>query len=392
MPIATSYSPTAPRGRGRKLSRYVLSQLLGPVGLLTLLLTSVIWLIAIMPMLDLVINRGQSATTFLYLILLYLPTPLVIIMPIAFFFATLLTLQRLQAESELVVMASAGFSLRQLSVPVLGAAAIVMALTYACVLVLAPTGQRVLGDKIVDIRADIAGALLNEGEFNPVSPGLTVFIRQLSNSGEIRGVLVHDGRDRNHPITYLAEKGVLAKTPAGTRVIMQDGTVETGGKNGEQLQVLNFASYTINMDQFASPARYTLRKTEERYLSELFWPPEQGVSPKIRDRFFAEAHNRLSQPLYCIAFALIALAAVLRGRRQRGSVAIRLTIASLVAAGLRIAGYGVMGIAQRHPALVVVFYLLPALGTAGAIIVLMGYSPRAILARLRTHSMAGSGA
>ncbi|HEY8253641.1 MAG TPA: hypothetical protein VIG39_03315, partial [Rhizomicrobium sp.] len=74
MPTATSYSPTVPRGRGRRLSAYILSQLLGPVGLLTLLMTSVIWLIAIMPMLDLVINRGQSATTFLYLILLYLPT------------------------------------------------------------------------------------------------------------------------------------------------------------------------------------------------------------------------------------------------------------------------------------------------------------------------------
>jgi lipopolysaccharide export system permease protein len=230
------------------------------------------------------------------------------------------------------------------------------------------------------------------GEFNPVSQGLTVFIRQLSNSGEIRGVLVHDSRDRAHPVTYIAEKGILAKTPAGTRVIMQDGTVETGGKNGEQLQVLNFASYTVNMDQFASPARYTLRKTEERYLSELFWPPEPGVSQKIRDQFFAQAHDRLSQPLYCIAFALIALAAVLRGRRQRGSVAIRLTIASLVATGLRIAGYGISGVAQRHPALVVIFYLLPALGAIGAIIVLMGYSPRAILARMRTHAMAGSGA
>src|ERR1700733_6239197 len=124
------------------------------------------------------------------------------------------------------------------------------------------------------------------------------------------------------------------------------------------------------MDQLASPARYTLRKTEERTLSELFWPPEQGVGQKIRDRFFAEAHNRLSQPLYCIAFALIALAAVLRGRRQRGSVAIRLTIASLVAG----------------------FYLLPVIGAVGAIIVLMGYSPRAILQRMRVHSMAGSGA
>src|ERR1700733_3154972 len=116
------------------------------------------------------------------------------------------------------------------------------------------------------------------------------------------------------------------------------------------------------MDQLASPARYTLRKTEERTLSELFWPPEQGVGQKIRDRFFAEGHNRLSQPLYCIAFALIALAAVLRGRRQRGSVAMRLMIASLAATGLRIAGYGVTGIAQRHPPLIVIFYLLPAIG------------------------------
>ena len=381
------------RGRARRLSRYVLSQLLGPVALLTLLLTSVIWLVTTLPVLDLVINRGQSAGTFLYLILLLLPTPLVVIMPIAFFFATLFTLQRLQAESELVVMASAGFSLRQLAMPVLGAAAIVMALTYACILFLAPAGQRVLGDKLLDIRADMAGALLIEGEFNPISPGLTVFIRQLSSTGEIRGILVHDNHDRAHPITYLAEKGILAKTPSGNRLIMMDGTIENGGKNGEQLQVLNFKSYILSLDQFSGPARYSLRKMPERYLGELFWPPEKGISQKIRDQFFAEGHDRLSQPLYCIAFALIALAAVLRGRRQRGSVALRLTMASLAAAGLRIAGYGVMGLAQRHTALVVAFYLLPAIGAAGAIIVLMGYSPRAILARMKAHPIImGSGA
>jgi lipopolysaccharide export system permease protein len=390
LPTIASARPTQKRGHGLRLSRYVLTQLLGPVALLTLLLASVIWLVSIMPLLDLVITKGQSAVTFLYLILLLLPTPLVIILPIAFFFAALFTLQRLQAESELVVMASAGYSLRQLAIPVLGAGAIVMAVTYACVLFLAPAGQRVLRDKLLDIRADMAGALLNEGEFNPVSQGLTVFIRQLSSNGEIRGVLVHDNRDRAHPVTYLAEKGILAKTPAGTRVIMIDGTVETGGKGGQQLQVLHFVRYTINMDQFSSPARYTLRKMNERYLGELLWPPEQGVSQKIRDQFFAQAHDRLSQPLYCLAFALIEMAAVVRGRRQRGSIAMRLTIASMVAAGLRIAGYGVMGIAQRTPALVVLFYLLPAIGAAGAIIVLMGYSPRAILARIRVHSLAKS--
>ena len=204
---------------------------------------------------------------------------------------------------------------------------------------------------------------------------------------------MHDNRDRARPVTYIAEKGILAKTPAGTRLIMLDGTVETGAQAGQQLQVLHFESYIVNLDQFSGPARNTLRKINERYLSELLWPPEsQGVTPRIRDQFFAEAHNRIAQPLYCIAFALIALAAVMRGRQQRGSVALRLTIASLAAAGLQITGYGIMGMAQRNPPLVAGFYLLPALGAAGAIAVLAGYTPASLMARFRNHAIVGSGA
>ena len=214
------------RVRPPRLSLYVLGQLLVPVAVLTFLMTSVIWLVTILPYLDLVINRGQSAFTFFYLILLVLPTPLVIIMPIAFFFAALFTLNRLQSDSELVVMASAGYSIRQLALPVLVAAAIVMALTYACLLWLMPAGQRALRDKVVDIRADMAGALLSEGDFNTSQQGLTIFIRQLTNKGEIKGILVHDNRNRAKPVTYIAEKGILAQTPAGTRLIMLNGTIE----------------------------------------------------------------------------------------------------------------------------------------------------------------------
>ena len=389
----TSRERTAPGGlKPSRLSLYILGQLLGPAALLVLLLTSVVWLISSLQYLDLVINRGQSALTFLYLILLVLPGLLAIIMPIAFFFATLTTLQRLQGDSELVVMASAGYSLRQLAMPVLGCGAIVMVLTYACLLYLAPAGQRTLRDKVLDIRADMAGALLNEGDFNNSQQGLTIFIRQMSNRGEIRNILVHDSRDRAHPVTYIAAKGILAQTPAGARLIMVDGTIETSGHGGQQLQSLHFESHVVNLDQFSGPTRYTLRKVQERYLPELFWPPEPGLTQRIRDQFFAEAHNRLGQPLNCIAFALIALAAVTRGRRQRGSIAVRLIIASMSAAGLGIAGYGVMGLAQRNPPLVTLFYLLPALGIAGAIAVLAGYTPASLLTRFRLSSLIGSGA
>jgi lipopolysaccharide export system permease protein len=198
----------------------------------------------------------------------------------------------------------------------------------------------------------------------------------MSSNGEIRNILVHNSREKDRPVTYIAEKGILAQTPAGTRLIMLDGTIEVGGKDGAQLQVLHFESYTLSLDQFNVAARSSLRKINERYLGELLWPQEQGLTPRIRNQFFAEAHNRLSQPLNCLAFALIALAAVTRGRRQRGSIALRLTMASLAAAALPIASYGIMGLAQRHPPLVAAFYLLPLVGMAGAVLVLTGAAAR----------------
>ena len=92
----------------RKLFFYLLRQTLGPFLLFTLLLTLVVWMTQSLRLLDLVINGGQSASTFAYLTLLMVPNLLVIIVPIALFGAALYTLNRLNTESELVVMWSAG--------------------------------------------------------------------------------------------------------------------------------------------------------------------------------------------------------------------------------------------------------------------------------------------
>jgi len=357
-----------------RLSTYVLGQMIGPTLLFAFLLTAVIWLTQSLRLLDLVINRGQSAPTFIYLTILILPSLLVIILPIAFFAGTLFSLNKLNSDSELVVMSAAGFSRAQVALPVLLAAAIVMALTYLCGLYLMPAGQRAMKDKVVDIRADIGAALLNEGEFNTPASGLTVFIRELNSDGTIRGVMVHDNRNKKSPVTYLAVRGQLAQTPAGARLIMFDGTVEQSSHSGGQLTVLNFQRDVFDLDQFAGPARATDRATSERYLSELFWP-DQKLLPKLRNAYIAEGHNRLSQPLYCIAFALIALAAVLRGRRARGANALRLALAALGAAAVRIAGYGVQGLAVSTPSLVFLFYLMPFLGAAIALAVLAGVNP-----------------
>jgi lipopolysaccharide export system permease protein len=354
-----------------RLSFYVLKQLIGPTALFAFLLTSVVWLTQSLRLLDLVINRGQSAPTFLYLTLLILPGLLVIILPVAFFAGALYGLSRLSSDSELVVMGAAGFSKSQLTLPVMLAATLVMVVTYACGLYLMPAGQRAMAEKVLDIRDDIAGALLNEGEFNTPSKNLTVFIRELDSDGTIRGVLVYDSRDAKNTTTYLAEHGVLAQTQAGARLIMFDGTIEESSLDGAKLSTLKFQSYIFNLDQFASPRTTPLRATSERYLGELLWPADSArLTTRLRNAYLAEAHNRLTAPLYCLAFALVALAAVARGRRARGAQVLRLVIASIAVAALRLGGYAVQGLAVRQPTLVVLFYLIPIVGAVVALAVL----------------------
>ncbi|HVP83526.1 MAG TPA: LPS export ABC transporter permease LptF [Rhizomicrobium sp.] len=367
-----------------RLSFYILRQLAGPVALFTLLLTAVIWLTQSLHLLDLVINRGQSAPTFLYLTLLLLPSLLVILLPVAFFAGALYALSRLNADSELVVMWASGFSRAQLAVPVFVAAVITMALTYLCGLYLMPLGQRLMKDKVLDIRADIGTAIFNPGEFNTPVKGLTVFIRDITSEGDIKGVLVHDNRNAKHPVTYLAQGGQLVQTPVGARLIMDKGTIEQSDAGGARLSMLKFDRYVFDLDQFASPQRYTERAASERYLPELFWPNSTHLSDKARAIYIAEGHNRLASPLYCLTFALIVLAAVTRGRRSRGSNALRLTIASLLAVGLRIAGYGLQGFAANHPFWNILLYLVPLLGAAAALAVLMGFDPEDLFKRRAT--------
>ena len=398
-----------------RLFSYVLRQLAGPVGLFIFLLTSVIWLSQSLRLLDLVINRGQSAPTFFYLTLLMVPSLLVVVLPIAYFAGTLYGLHKLNADSELTVMSASGFSPAQLLAPVLAAAAMVMLVTYACSLYLMPFCQRLMKDKEIDIRGDIGAAILNEGQFNTPSPGLTVFMRELTPDGELRGVLVHDERDRSRPTTYLAESGVLAVTPAGARLIMLDGTIEQGTVQGAcrqgaalqakkranlprceapsgfappSLSVLKFKRYVFDLDQFSGRRQDSELRTSERYMGELLWPvSSKPLKREARNIYFAEANNRLAAPLYCPVFALIAFAAVTLGRHARGAYALRLATASIGAAALRIAGYGVQGIAARNPLFCVLFYLIPLAAGAGAFADIAGFDIRRFLARIRSRAL-----
>lgn len=340
-----------------RLQRYILRQLLGPFLFFLLVLTAVIWLTQSLRFVDLIVNQGLSAGYFLYLTLLLLPGLLAIILPISSFAAVMYGYQRLASDSEVVVMRSAGLSTFAVAWPAILLSLLIAAAGYPLTLYLMPAGQRAFKDMRTSLSTDLSYVLLQEGRFNTIGKNLTVYVRARSGSGELFGILVHDSRDPSQPVSMMAESGVLVRTEEGPRFVLVKGNRQQVDHAEGQLSLLQFDKYTLDLSQFISQKDRRWLKPGERYLHELLWP--EGTADDIANRgaLLAEAHDRLTAPLYGIAFVLIALAFTLSGEHARRSRGRRVVAAVACVVLLRALGLGFVGLSAKLPALSVLLYL-----------------------------------
>lgn len=351
------------------IQSYMFRQIGGPLLFFTFVLTGVVWLSQSLRMLDLVINQSQSAATYIYLTLLALPQLMALILPFALFLAVLYALNRLYVESELVVLWAAGFSRWVVAGPVLVVAIAATVICYLFNLVVMPAGMREMKDRVFEIRADLVNTFVREGSFtNPIT-GLTVYVGENNPGGDIRGILVHDARNPKGIATYMAQRGLLASTPSGPRLIMMEGNVQwlEGGEG--RLKVLNFEKYTFDLGQFDKQRDTRVAEASERYLGELLHP-EKTVTDKLRRKFYSEAHSRLSTPLYCLVFALIGILALIGGNFNRRGYGGRIAIAMGAVLAARMPGFAIQQAVNNSPDLAPLLYVWPLLWVAGLLFML----------------------
>ena len=300
------------------ITRYILGQLAAPMLIVTATLTGVVWLTQSLRFIDLIVNAGLSVWNFLSLTLLLLPTALSYILPIALFCAILFTYHRLNADRELVVMRSAGLSPQALTAPALLLAGIVTVILYTITLYLMPAGYRTFKGQQFSIRHDYGSVLLREGVFNDLIDGVTVYVRERKSGGELLGILVHDDRDPDRPVTMMAESGGLVQTAEGPRFVLLRGNRQEVEADRRQLSMLYFDTYTMDLGRFAVAPEDRWLKAGERYVHELLFPQDSEEALALYGRGFApEAHRRFVLPLQAFALTLIALAAVLSGDFNR---------------------------------------------------------------------------
>jgi len=364
------------------VSKYLLRQTLIPLALFILVLAAIVWLSQSLQMLDLVINRHQSAGTFFLVTLYIFPSLLTVIIPFATFCATLYALHRLSEDSELIIFWSAGMSMWAIARPILLVAAGAALITLILNLYLMPAGYRAMKDMVYEIRADLATSLIRDGSFTNPSKGLTVYNRETLDSGELHGLLVHVNKKSEDPTTYLAEQGRFLNTTDGPRLIMVNGSIQQVSKDNK-LSLLFFDEYILDLTPYSEGARAILRDLSERYLHELFQPDmtKTWVKENI-GRLHAEGHNRLASPLYNFSLVMIALFAIVRAGFGRHGNALRITLALAIGLMVRLIGFGLQSLASQSPVMAIYMYAFPLAVIAICAVLLRDKAPTK---SLRSH-------
>ena len=359
-----------------RLSFYIMRQIAGPLFFFSFSLTALVWLTQSMRVLDVIVNQNQSAKTFLELAVCLLPGLFSLVLPVALFCAVVFSMNRLQTDSELVVMWSSGFGRWAAARPILIVAVGVTLVVYAVNLYFLPYGMRKFKDTVFAIRGDLVSMLLREGEFSTPVDGVTVFVRETLPSGEIQNILVNDVRDPKQPVTYIAARGRLARTEQGPRLVMWNGTIQRK-KDGGRVVLLDFDRYTFDLNQFGTDKGGQIRETSERYLHELFHPdPNSYWDVRYWDRLIAEGHARLTGPLYALALAMIALVALVSGQFARRGYGSRIFVAVIIGLLVRLGGVGLQSAANKVPLVNIAQYLLPIGVIVVAAFMIDGRMPR----------------
>lgn len=340
------------------LDRYVIRQIAGTTVFVALALTFAVWLTQSLRLFDFIVNRGLPADRFLVFAGLLMPYFMGIVLPIGVFVAVLFIYNKLLADRELVVMRAAGLSPWRLARPAIIMGFIIVLVGYAISLYLQPASLRSFKDLQWQLRNDYSTVLLQEGVFSEIEDGVTLYVRQRNDKGELLGLMVHDTRDPEAPVTMLAKSGALVNGDDGPMVVMLEGNRQQIDRKTGRLSLLRFDRYTVELSQFTGEEEtWRWRKPNERYMNELFGEAKSEEDQRYRPELIVEGHQRIVAPLYTLTYVFIALAWLLSGEFNRRGQLKRILLAVLCVGILEALKLSVQGLVVNMPSLLFVMYL-----------------------------------
>ncbi len=354
---------------------YILKNLFIATAFIAVILALVIFLTQSLKFLEIVISSGSSGSAFLTLTMLALPRFFEIILPLSVMASTLFLYNKMTIDTELIAMRAAGYSSFALARPAIITGIVATIILWAITMWISPLSLSKMQEMRQELKSDFSTLLFKEGVFNQLGKGLTVYINDKTEGGELAGLMIHDTRDKNNPpSTVLAKRGVIMIGDTSQQVIVYDGSRQTYNPKTGILQRLSFDRYTIDLPE-GGVARKRWAEPDERTISQLL-SPDHNIKRDVENlkNFELELHRRITAPLLALAFPLTALAILLLGPVNRRGQTLRIGISIIAVMLIQGAFLTAYNLAQNNGSGLILMYILTIAPILFSLFMLSGFS------------------
>jgi lipopolysaccharide export system permease protein len=332
-------------------------------------LTGVIWITQALRQIDLLTSKGQTIIIFLIMTGLALPSLVGVIAPVALFAGVLYTLNKLNGDSELVVMAAAGVSPARLLRPLVVLSVAVFALVATIYVQVLPWSFGAIENLTTFIRADFISNFARPGAFSDLTFGFVFHYRERTPDGALRGVFMQDRRDPAHVSTYIAEAGKTIEKDGESFLQLTKGVLLRPQTAGDSAMV-TFDDYTVDLSQF-SQAIATIKRPRERTTTELMAPSASDrADPGLFGHIRSELLDRLASPLYALVAGLFAFAALGEARTTRQGRGLAIGGAILAFVLVRMLGIAATTLSVGDPTAAYFVWAIPIAAMFGALVMI----------------------
>lgn len=317
----------------RIINLYIIREIASLFMLGIMVFTLILLMGRLIKLTDLVISRGVPLSEVSRMILCLMPSFLVFTIPMAFLLAVLLAFGRLSADNEITVMKAGGISLMQLMPPVVlcGLSATLLTLVVSTIGV--PWGNSAFKSLSFDVVKKNAAATIREKVFWDDIPGIVMYTEHYDEERHaLKGVIIHDGRDKTRPLTIFAADGVIGGASAQNdfRMALTNGSIHVAGKANEY-RLIHFGEYIMTIGgsgQGTGLGRNELDMTVAEILQQIRNP---ATTKAVRLKMQSELHSRFAFPFASLVFAVVAVPLGMQNRRSGKSAGFATSIGILLA-------------------------------------------------------------
>ena len=303
----------------RKLSLDILTFFL----LSSLAITSIVWVIQGVNLLDIVTEKGHSINVYLFYSFLSIPKIFSKILIITFFITLFVILSRYEENNEILVFWTNGIKKISFINFIAKLSIIFVLIQLTLNLLVVPYTQNLAQSFLKNSSMEFFPKLIEEKKFSNVMQNLTIFVEEHSENGNLKGIYIKEKLNNEGDKIIIASKGKIIQNNGKFSFKLLDGKITN--INNNEIFNLGFKETVYELSALNNKIRKST-KINETNSSILFYCLKEylhirknenlrcGESGFLVKNIYEEIFKRTINPIYLIFISLISSLIILKSK------------------------------------------------------------------------------